>query len=100
MILNSSQIREVSKKPCVGAASYIIIQGVSSPFVAQNESEAKGFFGFMIFLVAVGPVAVWTLNVIFAYCCYGSRKALKTGKVASFGVASTVASSTSSIETE
>ena len=70
-------------------------------FASQDDTAA--FVGMMIFLCGTGPIAWWMLHGFFDYCCYGSRKALKTGKVAAFGAStamSTTQSSTSVTEKE
>ena len=54
----------------------------------------------MVFLLGTGPIAWWMLKGFFDYCCYGSRKSLKSGKVAAFGAKSTASSNSTQSSSE
>ncbi|GMH92192.1 hypothetical protein TrVE_jg8984 [Triparma verrucosa] len=92
------KIKSVSKRCCIASIAYVFFQVASSPIVVQNKDPTKAFLGMCLFLTSVGPCAAFLLTEFFQYCCFGSRKALKTGKVASFGAASTASTMASSVD--
>ena len=91
----ATKIRECSKRTCIACLLYIFFQCLSVPTATQNKSPTLAYVGFVVFTLSIS-VGGYILVNFFQYCCFGSRKSLRSGKVHSFGAASSLDSRSSS----